>query len=64
VPKLRSKTEVLFPPQMEEKIELFQKELSDSMGRKVSKSRVVVEIVELFFKTAEQRNRACKEEVV
>jgi hypothetical protein len=50
VSKLRSKTEVYFTSELDEKLELLQRDLSSQVGKRISKSVVVNEIVSHFFR--------------
>lgn len=54
--KFRSKTEVYFTPELEEKLELFQRDLSGQLGKKVSKNAMVNEIVSHFFRISQPKD--------
>ncbi len=52
MPKLYSRTEVHFPPDLNRKLEIFQRRLSEHLEKRVSKSSLIRKIVENFFETS------------
>jgi mRNA-degrading endonuclease RelE of RelBE toxin-antitoxin system len=62
VSRLRSKTEVYFSPEVSQKLDHLQKEMSEQHGKKVSKNSLINFMVEYFLRLSSEKRELAKTE--